>query len=51
MSDTSANDDAAHTTELREEVEQELDELAEEAKGQEAERMDKRDEAGVDDPT
>lgn len=49
MSDT--NDDAANTSELREEVEHELDELAEEAKEQEAERMEKRDDTGVDEPT
>ena len=50
MADTS-NSDAANTTELREEVEQELDQLADEAKEQEADRMEKRDEDGVDEPS
>jgi hypothetical protein len=51
MSDTSGTDDASNTTELREEVEQDLDQLAQEAKEQEADRMEKRDEIGLDEPS
>ena len=38
-------------TQLREEVEQELDELTEEAAEEERERMAERDEGGVDEPS
>ena len=42
--------DPGDPTELREEVEQELDELTEDAAEQERDRMAERDAAGVDEP-
>ncbi|MGK2950608.1 MAG: hypothetical protein ACSLFP_18690 [Acidimicrobiales bacterium] len=48
MSDTDATPDP---DELREEVAEELDELSEKAKAEEAQRMADRDEAGVDEPS
>jgi hypothetical protein len=51
MADTSDTDDALDPTEIREEVEQELDELVEEASEEEIARMAERDETGVDEPS
>lgn len=51
MSDTSDSQDTHDPTQLREEVEAELDQLADEAAVEEKARMDERDEAGVDEPT
>ncbi|MET0903316.1 MAG: hypothetical protein ABWZ52_08750 [Acidimicrobiales bacterium] len=42
--------DTGDPTELREAVEEELDELAEDAAAQERDRMAERDAQGVDDP-
>jgi len=47
MSDSS---DTPDPEELREEVEEELDDLTEKAAQEEVERMAKRDRAGVDEP-
>ena len=44
-------DETPDPTHLREEIEHELDELAEEVSEEESERLDKRDEAGVDEPS
>lgn len=54
MADTSEPTDArdaADPTELREEVEQELDELVDDAAQQERERMAEREQQGVDNPS
>jgi hypothetical protein len=51
MSDTSDEGDTHDPTEIREEVEQELEELADDASEEEIARMAERDEAGVDEPS
>lgn len=50
MSNANGTGDTPDPTELREEVEQELRDLTEEAAGEEVERMAERDRAGVDEP-
>ena len=50
MSDSSDTGDTQDPTQLREEVEQELKDLTEEASDEEVERMAKRDRGGVDEP-
>jgi hypothetical protein len=50
MTDSSDTGDSHDPTQLREEVEQELDELIEEASAEEVERMAERDREGVDEP-
>ena len=50
MSNPNGTGDTPDPTELREEVEQELRDLTEEAAGEEVERMAERDRAGVDEP-
>jgi hypothetical protein len=51
MSDTSDSQDTHDPTQLREEVEAELEQLTEEAAVEEKARMEDREEAGVDEPT
>jgi hypothetical protein len=51
MTDTSDSQDSPSPTELREDVDQELDELVETAADEERARMAERDEQGVDDPS
>lgn len=51
MSDTSASHDNHDPTQLREEVEAELEKLTDEAAVEEKARMEERDEAGVDEPS
>lgn len=50
MSDSSDTGDTQDPTQLREEVEQELSDLTEEAADEEVERMAERDRRGVDEP-
>jgi hypothetical protein len=50
MSEQRDPDDTSDPTRLREEVEEELHDLTEEASDEEVERMAERDRAGVDQP-
>jgi hypothetical protein len=50
MTDSSDNAATDEPTKLREEVEQELQELTDEASSEEAQRMSERERAGVDEP-
>jgi hypothetical protein len=50
MSDQSDSEDVEDPTRLREEVEQELDELVEETANEEADRMSEREDGDVDEP-
>lgn len=50
MTDSSNAGDTSDPTQLREEVEQELQDLTEEASAEEAARMAERDRTGVDEP-
>lgn len=51
MTDSSDSQDTQGPTQLREEVEAELDDLAEDAAEEERDRMAEREEQGVDEPT
>jgi hypothetical protein len=51
MSDTSDSQDTHDPTQLREEVQEELEQLTEEAAVEEKGRMEERDEVGVDEPS
>lgn len=51
MTDTGNSQDTQDPTQLREEVEQELDDFVEDTAEEERDRMAERDEQGVDEPS
>lgn len=51
MADTSDRQDPQNPTQLREEVEQELDDFVEDTAEEERERMAEREEHGIDEPS